>query len=1240
MIVRHGQPLNVLPTSRGQGRQIYLIDSCQTPVTVSSVRVRHLIVLVCIVGLLCGGLAAPAGAAETCPGDEDDADPSPYMSVSKPASATVGESVTIEVTGWNFGAPGDKYSTVSISAPTLDEADDGEQVRVVSDTFAYTETVPAGGTVWNEEGEAQTAEYLLVEGGTLANDGWCEGDSRSLTVEFTPEEAGTFPVYIRTTQNQSDNTYTYPYPGNHDGTTGQQGFRVKTYEIDIEPEGEVNATITDTQFGSGDYERGDTVQSSVTVENTGDREHTYYVGYSVYDPNGKMYNSDAATTVTLAPGGDRTIDLEWEVPDGASAGAYDPRVSVWQESDPDNLDNRLADYRGTGPITVREEPSINATITNTDIDDGEYRDDETVDARVQVENTGNREHTYFVGYSVTGPDGAIYDAPGETVTLVPGSTERVDLEWEIPGDVNAGYYDARVSVWKGSDPTNLQTRLADVDRVDQFEVRPQETVIFTVSKAASMEGYEVEGEPIADATIGMRGYDYTADEDGEVRVEFPVDNYEYTVSAEGYESESGTLRMTANAGTQYEYIALEREGVETLTVDVVDNASEPLAANTYDIRVDGEPMTPDARGQLRVETGEHTVTVVPTDFGKTEGVERVEKQVTVDENGASVTLRAVPKQYTLAVDVPEEGGSVTVGDSEAVSSDVSRSYEEGTTVTVTAEPAVGYEFDGWEGDYPSGEQTRQSVSIALDADTSLTPEFTSTGEQTIVGYDPQTGEFENYTVSREPGTDFDSASATLPEGTSWSDVAPPADDYNKRNVSSTGSYPWSAVGQIVYGDDGGCSATVIEDNHVITAGHCIYKDERGWMTNSGDIKFIPGRNGGERPFRNELSPRVEVEYIQTYKQWADEMNQAYDVAVLTLDRDVGAETGTFAYEGRAADAAVYGEDWDLIESDTGLHTTGYPSAEAPFVTTGTAQWDVTAVGEGTDNCGAQAACHQIATGGANTELLYSGHSGASVWIADGTGRPMIVSVVSSSPTVEWKPDNLVLADPKAVRISERKYSDIGKMVQKGNEVNLEPVANLTATPTPATVGEQVTLDASGSVDPDGSIETYKWNLNPETGVDRTTSTPRVTYTYESTHEDVQPAVQVTDSDGKLDTASSQSFVVRSAGNRLTSLNVSITDISKCGQLCRDISYTIENPTNQPVTDLTVNATIISGGETVWTGDRTFTELSPGQTPAEATVDLDPSDALTVNENDGKVTVVLEVTAGGEERTFRFKRQVN
>ncbi len=76
---------------------------------------------------------------------------------------------------------------------------------------------------------------------------------------------------------------------------------------------------------------------------------------------------------------------------------------------------------------------------------------------------------------------------------------------------------------------------------------------------------------------------------------------------------------------------------------------------------------------------------------------------------------------------PSTGGSVTVSPALATGH-----YDEGATVTLTAEPAGGWKFDGWSGDASGNESP---LTITMDANKNITAKFlpiTADGENLIV----------------------------------------------------------------------------------------------------------------------------------------------------------------------------------------------------------------------------------------------------------------------------------------------------------------------------------------------------------------------------------------------------------------------------------------------------------------------------------------------------------------------------
>jgi Glucose / Sorbosone dehydrogenase/PKD domain len=88
-----------------------------------------------------------------------------------------------------------------------------------------------------------------------------------------------------------------------------------------------------------------------------------------------------------------------------------------------------------------------------------------------------------------------------------------------------------------------------------------------------------------------------------------------------------------------------------------------------------------------------------------------------------------------------------------------------------------------------------------------------------------------------------------------------------------------------------------------------------------------------------------------------------------------------------------------------------------------------------------------------------------------------------------------------------------------------PVPSFTVTPNPATPGQTVKVDASGSSDPDGHIVTYAWDLTGDGKTDASGPTASTTYATTGTHS---ITLTVTD-DGGVSASKSVALVVRAAG---------------------------------------------------------------------------------------------------------------
>lgn len=436
-------------------------------------RLGDLTAIICAVLVLTGTLVpfvTPAVAAADPPEPR-------ITDVDVPDSVTLGESFEVTVEGRNDGGRGGHYSTVSISSPTFDDPGDGDRVRVTDGSdHAYDTVVSAGETIYTKSGDAVTADYAVAEAGSTGDTYWAGGDSRDLSVAFTPEQAGTVVVYVRVTMPDDDDQeakYTAPDDGDD---TDQQGFEVRRYEVEVREDTDPSATIEDVAFPSGEYTVGEEVRTEVEVTNTGTRDHEFHVGYAVRGEDGDWRDNDASTdeSIPLRAGETDTVTVEWTVPENAPVGEYDVLTKVYAEksggdledfqdeaddadafrvvSDASPPDLRIDDP--TGDPTVRPGERVDFSVDAEDADgdldgvewyvDGDYRDDSYLSGRsasASWDTTFDDPGTYRVE-AVAYDEGREYsEAVSWTVEVraadPEGDIERVD--WPAgtyePGDV-------------------------------------------------------------------------------------------------------------------------------------------------------------------------------------------------------------------------------------------------------------------------------------------------------------------------------------------------------------------------------------------------------------------------------------------------------------------------------------------------------------------------------------------------------------------------------------------------------------------------------------------------------------------------------------------------------------------------------------------------------------------------------------------------------------------------------------
>ena len=175
------------------------------------------------------------------------------------------------------------------------------------------------------------------------------------------------------------------------------------------------------------------------------------------------------------------------------------------------------------------------------------------------------------------------------------------------------------------------------------------------------------------------------------------------------------------------------------TGNVGDNVSFTVTVQNTGRYQDNYSINVDASGlsyvispsSLSINAGESAAATLTVTLGTGSDVINVIADGAYADDNASCTVTgtAAGQRYNLTVNVsPLNSGSVTLDPPGGT-------YEEGTDVTVTANPSTGYEFDHWSGD-SSG--TSRSISVTMNSDKSITAHFISTGEGKAGGELPWT----------------------------------------------------------------------------------------------------------------------------------------------------------------------------------------------------------------------------------------------------------------------------------------------------------------------------------------------------------------------------------------------------------------------------------------------------------------------------------------------------------------------
>ncbi len=164
-----------------------------------------------------------------------------------------------------------------------------------------------------------------------------------------------------------------------------------------------------------------------------------------------------------------------------------------------------------------------------------------------------------------------------------------------------------------------------------------------------------------------------------------------------------------------------------------------------------------------------------------------------------------------------------------------------------------------------------------------------TGVETIstLDFTPESESSQESIRSVEPYAGLFSEMNLNPESV----VNNPAGD-QRTIVSGQTAYPWRTIVKLYVTTPWGnyvCSGAMIDNYHVLTAGHCAYIRDNpnfGWATS---IKVVPAWDTADTP--SDPYGHAWMTMMRSYTGWTEDGDSNHDWAVLTLDRNIGAFTG-------------------------------------------------------------------------------------------------------------------------------------------------------------------------------------------------------------------------------------------------------------------------------------------------------------------------------------------------------------
>lgn len=145
-----------------------------------------------------------------------------------------------------------------------------------------------------------------------------------------------------------------------------------------------------------------------------------------------------------------------------------------------------------------------------------------------------------------------------------------------------------------------------------------------------------------------------------------------------------------------------------------------------------------------------------------------------------------------------------------------------------------------------------------------------------------------------------------------------------RNAVDSGEYPWNTVGRVNIGGMAHCTGSLISENIVLTAAHCLYSKRLQAMVPTSSVHFLAGYAHGEHIAHSRV---IAYEVGPGFKgsSGANTENMPHDWALLILAEPLGSTIGHIPlHDAFQTDAARGNGGGRAVLSTSNIATAGYP----------------------------------------------------------------------------------------------------------------------------------------------------------------------------------------------------------------------------------------------------------------------------------------------------------------------------